>query len=124
MTSPVEIAFTELCDAAIRFAQNVGEESATSDLCDKADAYARARWSAKTGSRGRADGKPSTSTMVLPLGRSRGMTIGAAPSGDLKWLRDEYLPDALSDERKARYSSANRALLDAVEAELRNRGEL
>jgi hypothetical protein len=121
--NPIERAFGELTDAAQAFSAALGEEQATKRLAAAALEYARVRWSAKTGSNGRKDAKPSTSTVALPFGRSKGKPIGEASTGELRFVLG-VVEESIDDESKARWRASNISLRDSVRAELANRGDL
>lgn len=126
MSSKMEVlaeARRQLLDHAIEFATgDVSDAHVQRRHLELADAYARARWAAATGSSGRKDRKPSTSSLTLPFGRSKGQTIGASPSGDLQWVA-EALRTSVGDPAKARWRTDNQKLLAAIECELNQRGD-
>ena len=119
----LEKAFSELDEAGVHWAANRGEVQALKRLTDAARTYAQACWAAKTGSKGRSDSKPTTSTMVLPFGRAKGQTIGAASTAELRFVLG-VVEESIDDDSKAQYRAKNVTLKHAVRAELANRGEL
>ena len=96
-----------LLDHAIEYATgDISDVHAQKRRLELADAYARARWATAAGSGGRKDGKPSTSSVVLPFGRAKGKTVGEASTGDLKWVAGA-VRESLSDPAKACFCNEN-----------------
>ena len=119
----LETAFNALDEAAVHWSANRGEIKAVERLTAAAREYGRAYWASRTGSNGRSSNKPSTSTTVLKLGRSKGKTVGEASSDDLRWV-SKFVGESLADPKKNHYRADNLKLIEAIEAELRNRGDL
>ncbi len=119
----LEQAFNELDAASVHWAANRGEVNAISRLTEASLAYARVRWASKTGSAGRSDKRPSTSTLVLPFGRAKGQTLAVASTGDLKFALG-VVTESIDDDSKAQFRRSNVTMHDALRAELANRGEL
>ena len=75
---------------------------------------------AKAGGAAHAPEKPKASGHVIPFGRSKGTPIEEAETQDLEWV-SMRLAESISDPEKARWAASNRALLEAIGAELEGR---
>lgn len=56
-----------------------------------------------------------------PYGRSKGMPVKGAPAGDLTFYRNGAMR-SLADPAKSRFHAKEKALLDAIEAEMKAQG--
>ncbi len=126
--SPTKLALlkkaeNDLLDHAILYATgDIADTKARMRHLALADEYARARWATATGGGGRRDAKPTTSTMRLPIGRSKGQSIGDAKTPDLRWVLG-VVEESINDIAKERFRAENVKLRDAILAELEFRGE-
>lgn len=121
--SPVDDARKKLFDAAINFAAgDIDDATNQRALCVASDTFARALWASKTGSQGRRDKKPSTSTLVLRFTKSKGKTLSEAATSDLRFAL-KVCAESLDDATKQQYRRQNAEMVAAIEAELQFRGE-
>lgn len=121
--NPVDTARAGLVDAAIALAAgDINDAANLKSLCVAADTFARALWASKTGSQGRRDKKPTTSTLVLRFTKSKGKTLADAPTSDLRFAL-KVCTESLDDASKQQYRRQNAEMVAALEAELQFRGE-
>lgn len=121
MSAAVEQAWRALEGAARDYAAT-GDMAQAKALAAAADAYARVRWTERSGAGGTkpSTGKGARSGHVIPFGNTKGTAIEDATAKDLNWIR-ERIASTLDDPDKERYRPKNQALLDAIITELASR---
>ena len=89
-------------------------------LREAATADARARYIEKTGKGGAPEKSTAKSSIVLPYGKEKGVSLHEAKTNNLQWVLSTTREN-IDNPEKARYRAQNVELADAIEAELATR---